>query len=266
MKTLPLLDLLRRLYPETEKKRLLARILCGEVRVGEETVRDPKIPVPADSEIAFNPPPRFVSRGGVKLDHALRVWNLDVKDRVLIDAGASSGGFTDCLLQRGARCVYCIDVGYNQLDYTLRRDARVVVLERTNIMAVSREHFRDDLMPTAAVADLSFRSLRKAAGHLLSLVTGGWLIALIKPQFEWRTPLPDFRGVVRGEKSYRDILLALIAGLWEEGVYLSRITASPITGRRGNLEFLGHFTGVKAHTLSVLQEDVAREVSEAVAP
>jgi len=264
MKTIPLLDLLKRLYPEADKERLLARILCGEIRVAGETLRDPKTPLPENSHISFKPPSPFISRGGQKLDHALTVWRVDVRGMVLIDAGASSGGFTDCLLKRGAKRVYSIDVGYNQLAYTLRRDDRVVALERTNIMAVNRNFFMGGILPHAAVADLSFRSLRRAAGHLLSLVTEGWLIALIKPQFEWRRPAPDFRGVVRGAERYREILQSLIDELWQEGTYLSRITASPVKGRRGNLEFLGLFSREESRPLSELQDAVALTVSETV--
>jgi 23S rRNA (cytidine1920-2'-O)/16S rRNA (cytidine1409-2'-O)-methyltransferase len=264
MKTIPLLDLLKRLCPEADKEKLLARILCGEVQVAGETIRDPKVLLAQDSHISFKPSFPFISRGGQKLNHALTVWQVDVRDRVFIDAGASSGGFTDCLLKRGAKRVYSIDVGYNQLAYTLRRDDRVVVLERTNIMVVSRDFFMGGLVPHAAVADLSFRSLRRAAGHLLSLVTEGWLIALIKPQFEWRRPDPDFRGVVRGAEHYREILQSLIDELWREGAYLSRITASPVKGRRGNLEFLGLFSREESRPLSELQDAVALMVSETV--
>jgi 23S rRNA (cytidine1920-2'-O)/16S rRNA (cytidine1409-2'-O)-methyltransferase len=266
MKTQHLLDLLRHRHPELDKKELLARILCGEVQVAAETIRDPKFLISKDSVISFKPPSRFISRGGLKLDHALRVWKLDVRELVFVDAGASSGGFTDCLLQRGARRVYCIDVGYNQLDYSLRKDERVVVLERTNIMAVSRESFHGDLVPDAAVADLSFRSLRSAAGHLITLVTEGWLVALIKPQFEWRTPSADFHGVVRGAERYRDILHALIAELWREGACLSRITGSPVKGRRGNVEFLGLFSREKERSLSSLQNMVDSVISETIPP
>jgi 23S rRNA (cytidine1920-2'-O)/16S rRNA (cytidine1409-2'-O)-methyltransferase len=260
----PLLDLLRNQYPEISKQELLARILCGDVLVGSETIRNPKLRLPEDSAISFKPPPPFVSRGGVKLDHALREWRLKVRNLVFIDAGASSGGFTDCLLKRGARRVYCVDVGYNQLDYTLRKDERVVVLERTNIMKVSQEFFLGDLVPHAATADLSFRSLRKAAGHLLALVSEGWLVALIKPQFEWRSPAPDFHGVVRGAGHYREILHSLIAELWQEGAYLSRLTASPVRGRKGNLEFLGLFSREKRRSLSAMQKAVEHAVSEIV--
>jgi 23S rRNA (cytidine1920-2'-O)/16S rRNA (cytidine1409-2'-O)-methyltransferase len=179
---------------------------------------------------------RFVSRAGLKLEHAVALWGLPVAGRTFVDAGCSTGGFTDCLLQNGALRVYAVDVGRNQLDYRLRRDGRVVVREGTNVLSLSHADF--DRRPDAAVADLSFRSLRSAAAHLLSLVSGGWIVALAKPQFEWRTPRGEFDGVVRDRRVVADVLVALVRDLWSEGAFLERAAPAPIRGRRGNVEVL----------------------------
>jgi 23S rRNA (cytidine1920-2'-O)/16S rRNA (cytidine1409-2'-O)-methyltransferase len=246
MKKVPLLQLLQSKYPATQKKELHAAVLCGEVRVNGERVTDPKrqCPVTAAVEIAGSEQ-RFVSRGGYKLEAALQRWSgrVTVRGRVWLDAGASSGGFTDCLLQHGARAVHAVDVGYNQLDYRLRRDARVYVHERTNIMDLSRL----EPCPAAAAADLSFRSLRGAAEHLLSLTAEGMLIALAKPQFE--TPrLRDsgYDGIIRGPQEAADILHSLIEELGRREVRTAALMPSPVPGRAGNREFLLLLTAAAA--------------------
>ncbi len=218
------------------REEVSARILCGEVLVAGERVRDPKRLVDADAEIRLQEPRRFVSRAGLKLDHVVRLWELPVSGGVFVDAGCSTGGFTECLLRSGARRVYAVDVGRNQLDYALRRDPRVVALEGTNVMDLRRATFEEP--PRAAVADLAFRSLRGAARHLLRLVTDGWLVALAKPQFEWIRPARAFDGVVRDAAVVRDVLLALVRDLWAEGAFLMRASVVPLRGRRGNAEVM----------------------------
>ena len=167
-----LLSLLQSRFPTETKDELFARVLCGEVFVDGERVKDPKRQVSLDAEVDLESP-RFVSRGAEKLEAALDAWEVAVSGKVFLDAGASTGGFTDCLLQRGAALVHAVDVGFNQLDYRLREDERVVVHERTNITAVDR------LDPPAdvAVCDLSFRSLGGVARRLLALSREGWFIA-----------------------------------------------------------------------------------------
>ncbi len=233
MKKRPLLEVLRGLEPGAEREELLARILCGEVRVGGARIRDPRFP--ADSSEVSLERRRFVSRGGLKLDGALAAHGPAVAGLSLLDAGCSTGGFTDCLLQRGASRVIAVDVGYGLLDYRLRRDPRVTLLERTNILSLARENL--PAVPEGAVADLSFRSLRRAAAHLLALTGAGWLVALVKPQFEWRSPGEDFRGVVRDPRVRRQVLRALAADLSEEGVFLQRVAAATPAGARGNREY-----------------------------
>ena len=228
-----LIDILRSRYPDTEGERLLARILCGEVLCAGGRIKDPKALVAEDAEISFQEK-SFVSRGGEKLDKALDLWALDVRGKVMLDAGASTGGFTDCLLERGAALVHAVDVGYNQLHQRLRKDPRVLVRERTNVMDLDSL----DPAPDAAVCDLSFRSLRNAAARILGLTAGKWLVALVKPQFEWRNPPEAFDGVVRSEEDLMTILLEVAKDLREEGVGLKAAAESPIRGASGNREFL----------------------------
>ena len=248
-------ELLALRYPGVTRKEIFARILCGEVFVNGEKIRGPRTLVEKESRVDFKSGKTFVSRGGEKLDSIFNTWQVEVKDLVFIDAGASTGGFTDCLLKRGVHQVYTIDVGYNQLDFRLRQDNRVVVFERTNVMSVNREMFTP--LPDAAVVDLSFRSIRTVASHLLSIVSKGWLIALIKPQFEWRTPDQSFRGIVDVTKHFA-ILSRLIEDLWVEGAYVSKLAISPIRGRKGNLEFFFFMTKEerteKEEILAILDE------------
>jgi 23S rRNA (cytidine1920-2'-O)/16S rRNA (cytidine1409-2'-O)-methyltransferase len=233
---LPLASVAAAALAPMSREQVTARILCGEVLVGGEKVRDPKRLVDEDAAISLVEPRRFVSRAGLKLEHVVRLWHLPVSGGVFIDAGCSTGGFTDCLLQAGARRVYAVDVGRNQLAYGLRGDPRVAALEGTNVMDLRPESF--DERPRAAVADLSFRSLRGAARHLLSLVTDGWIVALAKPQFEWRGPRASFDGVVRDGGVLREVLVRLVRDLWAEGAFLARASVVPLRGRRGNVEVM----------------------------
>jgi 23S rRNA (cytidine1920-2'-O)/16S rRNA (cytidine1409-2'-O)-methyltransferase len=161
MKRRSLLERCGELMPQASKQELLARIVCGEIRVDGETVRSPGRMVAPEARLEHRPQRRFVSRGGNKLDGVLSRWQLEVAGLSLIDAGASTGGFTDCLLQRGARAVIAVERGYNQLDFRLRRDPRVTVFERTNLMDLATADLPHAV--DAAVADLSLRSLRAAA-------------------------------------------------------------------------------------------------------
>jgi len=231
-KTVALLDLLVSLYPEVDRERLFSRVLCGDVLVDSSVLRDPKVKVPVDAEVVLSTK-RFVGRGGFKLDPVLEAWKLPVSGKIFLDAGCSTGGFTDALLQRGATLVHAVDVGAAQLDWKLRADSRVMVREGTNVMALA------DLQPRphAAVADLSFRSLRGAASHVLSLTIEGWMVALIKPQFEWVDPPENFQGVVPDEK-WAAILERLEADLRIEGVLMTNLAPSSVRGRKGNQEYL----------------------------
>lgn len=229
----PLLEALIALHPQTGRERLLALVIAGQVKVDDEVVREPRRPIGVDALISIQQQDAYVSRGGLKLDAALRGLALSVTQSVALDAGASTGGFSDCLLRRGAKQVYAVDVGYNQLAYRLRIDPRVVVMERRRITDVTPAELSPP--PDIAVADLSFRSLCGVAGHLLQLVRG-WALCLVKPQFELRNPGADFRGVV-GPEQHATLLQRVANDLEREGAYLHGCCPSPVPGRRGNREF-----------------------------
>jgi len=242
MKRRPLLEVLQEQEPASGREELLARILCGEVLVDGARVRDPRFRV--GGERVTHEPRRFVSRGGRKLDGALEAHGPRVEGWCLLDAGCSTGGFTDCLLQRGASRVIAVDVGYGQLDFRLRRDPRVTLLERTNVLSLTPDLL--PAVPQAAVADLSFRSLRGAAGHLLGLTSRKLLVALVKPQFEWLQPDESFRGVVRDPGARRQVLSSLARDLAAEGAHLQMAAAASPAGARGNREYFFWLAGEPA--------------------
>ena len=231
-KRIPLIRLLEQRFSDEERKSLYAAVLCGEVVVNGERIRDPKHLVSPKASLDLIRD-KYVGRGGYKLEGALDGMNVSPSGLVCLDAGASTGGFTDCLLSRGAAFVHAVDVGYNQLAWKLRTHSRVSVRERTNIMSLSPE----DLIPppVLAVADLSFRSLRGAASQLLRLTCGGTILALVKPQFE--DPAEEgFEGVVRSRTARAQVLASLRRDLPAEGVHVQDAFASPVLGRKGNAE------------------------------
>jgi 23S rRNA (cytidine1920-2'-O)/16S rRNA (cytidine1409-2'-O)-methyltransferase len=195
---------------------------------------------PADSIAVEGPARRFVSRGGDKLDAALTEFAVDVADRRALDAGASTGGFTDCLLQRGAREVVAVDVGYGQLHERLRTDPRVAVHDRTNIRSVEPEGIGGAV--DVVVADLSFISLRTVAAALLALATvDADLVLLVKPQFEaGRQEVSRGRGVIRDADVRARTLADVCATLTDLGATIMGTMESPLKGADGNVEFLVH--------------------------
>lgn len=233
MKNVPLLQALLKARPDRTKDELLAFIVCRNVYVDGELLADPKQVVAEDALFEIRTR-TYVSRGGYKLEHALSSFRIDASGEIFLDAGSSTGGFTDCLLQHGAELVHAVDVGYNLIDWKLRSDDRVIVHEKRNIMTITEL----SPPPTAAVCDLSFRSIRKAAAHILDLAGNTYLIALIKPQFELEDPPPSFDGVIED----RDLVVRVVARLFlrlaEEGVGVFDLVASPIRGTKGNIEFL----------------------------
>ena len=226
--------------PDAGREELIAQLICGDVSFNGQTVRDPKEPVPADSTVTYREP-GFVGRGGIKLDHALNLWSIEVSGKVVLDAGASTGGFTHALLLKGASVVHAVDVGYNQLAYSLRVDPRVMVHERTNVNELTALN----PVPDFAVADLSFRSLSGVAAHLLGLTSEGWGIVLLKPQYEWRDPGSGFDGRVP-EDAVDNIVRVTLEVLSGEGVFAHAITESPIRGGSGNREFLVLISATRA--------------------
>jgi 23S rRNA (cytidine1920-2'-O)/16S rRNA (cytidine1409-2'-O)-methyltransferase len=180
-----------------------------------------------------------VSRGGLKLAHALRAFSISVRGLTALDAGASTGGFTDVLLQSGARTVYAVDVGYGQLAWTLRTDPRVVVMERTNIRTLESLPEPIDL----AVADLSFISLRLVLPAIARLLTtNGEAVVLIKPQFEAGRGQVGRKGVVRDPDVWAEVLRAVLSSAMEGGWRVLGLARSPVRGPAGNVEFLAHLS------------------------
>lgn len=210
-------------------------ILAGRVRVNGQVAAAPGDLLSADAAVEVTEPPRFVSRGGEKLEAALTRFALDPEGWVCADAGASTGGFTDCLLQHGARKVYAIDVGKGILDWRLRNDPRVIPLEKTNVRHLAALPEKADL----TTIDVSFISLR-----LLFPVLRGWLadqgrvVALIKPQFEAGRAQVGKGGVVRDPTVHRRVLEEVLAAAAEAGFVVAGLMPSPIKGPAGNIEFL----------------------------
>jgi len=179
----------------------------------------------------------YVSRGGQKLEKALDHFGISPEGKVCLDSGASTGGFTDCLLKRGAKSVYAIDVGYGQLAWTLRKDERVVVMERTNIRYVTPDML--EKKPELAVLDLSFISLALVLPVVRKLLTDKCeVICLVKPQFEAGKGKVGKKGVVRDPKIHTEVLDNFIKNATDSGFFVKDITHSPVTGPKGNIEYL----------------------------
>lgn len=182
----------------------------------------------------------YVSRGGLKLEKALQVFDVDVDGKVMIDIGASTGGFTDCALQNGAKMSYALDVGYNQLAWKLRQDERVVVMERTNFRYVTPADLQGE-MPSFASIDVSFISLSLILPVLKTLlVPGGDCVALIKPQFEAGKDQVGKKGIVRDSAVHKMVIEKIMTLASKEGYHIAGLSYSPITGGDGNIEFLIH--------------------------
>lgn len=228
------------LYDSREKAK--AAIMAGLVFAAEERIEKPGMKVPRDVAIrvkgAVHP---YVSRGGLKLKKALDSFGIEMKDVVMLDIGSSTGGFTDCALQHGAKYVYAIDVGYNQLNWSLRNDERVNVMERTNFRYMTPQDLQGPV-PNFASIDVSFISLRIILPPLMALLDKpAHVVALIKPQFEAGRDKVGKSGVVRDSAVHRDVLMTVLTFAQELGYRLQGLTFSPITGGEGNIEFLVHW-------------------------
>ncbi len=211
-----------------------ALIMAGEVVVEGKAAIKPGTLVAEEAAITMLKPPPFVSRGGIKLDYALDYFQLDVSSRVAADIGASTGGFTDCLLKKGASRVYAVDVGYGQLDYRLRQDQRVVVMERVNARYPIHLPEKIDL----ATMDLSFISVEKVIPSVVQLLKdSGYLLVLFKPQFEAKRNEVGKGGIVRQPIVHARVLGRFITWVVDHGFRLGGLVASPILGASGNTEF-----------------------------
>lgn len=219
-------------------------IAAGHVLVAGAIADKPARQVSAAEPVELRgPKPRFVSRGGEKLDAALEFFGVDVAGANALDAGASTGGFTDCLLQRGAARVTALDVGHGQLHERLRHDPRVTVVERTNIRDYSTDERFD-----VVTADLSFISLRTVAPDLLRLARpGAGIVVLIKPQYEaGRVEAARGKGVISDPEVWRRVLNDVVSALSDAGAAMMGVMVSPLKGADGNVEFLAHFRAPEA--------------------
>lgn len=213
-------------------------IMAGIILVDNMPVDKPGTKVYIDSELRIKGKIMpYVGRGGYKLEKALESFNIDLNNSVMMDIGASTGGFTDCALQKGARKVFAVDVGINQLDWKLRSDCRVVNMEKTNIKEVTLERIGEkvDFIST----DISFISVLKIIPAVnLILKDNGNLVILIKPQFEAGKEKVQKGGIVKDSQVHRDVILKVLEKFEESGLYTWGLTYSPIKGGSGNIEFL----------------------------
>jgi len=216
-------------------------IRAGEVQVNHQVVDKPGTAIALDAELLVKPQARFVSRGGDKLAKALEAFDIDVAGRVCLDGGISTGGFTDCLLQAGAAKVYGIDVGYGQVAWKLRQDARVVLRERTNLRHLTPEDlYRNELVrPDLGVMDVSFISLTKVLPAVWQLLTAHReAVLLVKPQFEVGREKIGKKGVVRSPQDQAEAIWQVLQAARALGWRDRGLTFSPIVGPAGNIEFL----------------------------
>ncbi|MED4204339.1 TlyA family RNA methyltransferase [Neobacillus mesonae] len=249
---------------ETREKAKRA-VMAGLVYANEERLEKPGEKIKIDTPLVVKGKVMpYVSRGGLKLEKALKVFDVVVADKVLLDIGASTGGFTDCALQNGAKSSYALDVGYNQLAWKLRQDDRVVVMERTNFRYVTPADLAGE-MPNFATIDVSFISLTLILPVLKTLlVSGSDIIALVKPQFEAGREQVGKKGIVRDAKVHLQVIQKIIDFSMGHGYMIKNLSYSPITGGDGNIEFLLHLNweGEKEYgvnQLPITPEEVVNE-------
>ncbi len=249
------------LFASREKAR--AATMSGQVLVNGQKVFKPAAQVQPDAELTVVERMPYVSRGGLKLEKAIHAFHLDLRDKIVLDVGASTGGFTDCALAHGARLVYAVDVGYGQLAWKLRTSPQVVVLERTNIRDLSPEAFA--LPPNFAVIDVSFISLAIVLPKIKDLTTADAQgVALIKPQFEAGREKVGKKGVVRDPLVHREVIAKVCAVVSALGWAVRGLDFSPLKGPEGNIEYLLYFdkdaqnglspSAVEARTSAAVEE------------
>lgn len=247
------------------REKARARIMAGDVYLNGQKATKPGTPVPEGALVELrgdeNP---YVSRGGYKLAKAIEVFDIGLSGLACMDIGASSGGFTDCMLQNGAACVYAIDVGYGQLDWKLRQDPRVVVMERTNIRGVTKEQISHPIeFFTADVSFISLRHIFPVAAHIVQPGAAG--VCLIKPQFEAGKDKVGKNGVVRDTQVHEQVIQSVLEYAQQNSFSPQGLDFSPIKGPKGNIEFLLHVKqGVSQGTLS--QQQVQEAVRKAHTP
>ena len=245
-------------YADTRTKAQ-AIIMSGQVYVNGQKADKPGVSYEETVELEVRGVScPYVSRGGLKLEKALRDFGVDPTGYVCSDSGASTGGFTDCLLQQGAKKVFAIDVGYGQLDWKIRSDPRVVVMERTNVRYVTPEQLGEPI--DLSVIDVSFISLKIVLPVIKTfLKASGQVLCLIKPQFEAGKDKVGKKGVVREPETHKEVLDGFVSLADELGFTILGLTFSPVKGPEGNIEFLGHLTladvpGIRPDTAAVVAQ------------
>jgi 23S rRNA (cytidine1920-2'-O)/16S rRNA (cytidine1409-2'-O)-methyltransferase len=221
---------------EKAKRTIMAGLVFSEGQRMDKPGTKVKDDIPIDIKGKAIP---YVGRGGLKLEKAIEYFSLNLNDKVMVDVGSSTGGFTDCALQKGVRLSYAIDVGYNQLDWKLRNDPRVVVMERTNFRYVTPDMLTKE-RPNFATVDVSFISLRLILPPLFHLLSvDSQAVILIKPQFEAGREQVGKKGIVRDPSIHLQVLQDILTFAKETGFQILDVTFSPITGGDGNIEYLG---------------------------
>jgi len=225
----------------SSRERAHSLILAGKVRAGDVVIDKPGRLVTEDIALNIqadsNP---YVGRGGLKLAHGLQTFDVDPTGKVAVDIGASTGGFTDCLLQHGARKVFAVDVGYGQLDWKLQSDQRVTIVDRKNARHLALADIEGEPVDLAVI-DVAFISLKLILPPTMAVLQpAGEIVALVKPQFEVGREEVENKGVIRDRKKHLKVLLELHAFVAEQGWVLAGLTPSPITGQKGNREYLIH--------------------------
>lgn len=248
------------------REKAKAAIMAGLIFADGERIEKPGTKIsklsPLSVKGALHP---YVSRGGLKLEKALKHFEIDVHDVVMIDIGASTGGFSDCALQNGAQFIYAIDVGYNQLDWSIRSSPKVKVMERTNFRYVQPK----DLVgpqPDFATIDVSFISLRIILPPLKDLlIIGGKVVALIKPQFEAGKDKVGKSGVIKDPLVHKDVLMRVLSFASDQGYTLEGLTYSPITGGEGNIEFLAYWAlHSLGNRIKINEQELIKQVNTVV--
>lgn len=243
------------LAPSREKAKTL--IIAGKVKAGGKAVKSPSEQFEGDIaiEVEGHACP-YVSRGGLKLEKAVKEFGLRLSDKICMDIGASTGGFTDCMLQNGARFVYAVDVGYGQFDWSLRNDKRVKLMERTNARYLERQDAPIDFVSV----DVSFISLRLIFPAIMRVIGGeAQAVTLIKPQFEAGREHVGKKGVVRDAQVHEAVIRQTVEHASSCGLFLQGLTFSPVKGPNGNIEYLALFSTEKKEWIA----DIERTVSAA---
>lgn len=240
----------------SSRERARASIMAGEIFVDGQRVDKCGQNIKKSSNIEFRGEKLpFVSRGGLKLQKALKEFNINLKNKVCMDVGASTGGFTDCMLQNGAEKVFSIDVGYGQFAWKLRTDKRVVCMERTNIRYVTLKDIGQYV--DFASIDVSFISLKKVLPAVINLLKeNGSIMALIKPQFEAGREKVGKKGVVREKSTHIEVVKEIVTFLKENNLKVISLDYSPIKGPEGNIEYLIYFTKEKEFNELFKEEDI----------